>query len=302
VTPILHHYDLSPYAGKVRMAFGLKGLAWQSVQIPIVMPKPDLTELTGGYRRTPTLQLGADIYCDTRIIARTLDRRWPDPPLIPSGQEALVHAFSRWGETSFMMVVAILFGAGGFDADFVADRKKMVGGTVDLDRAPLIVAAKKLQLRQNLELLESHLTDGRRFVLGDAISLADLSACHPVMFMSHNPDLGALLERFGAVRAWIERVTAGGQGERSELSSADAIAVARDAKPEGAEPGEVVLPEGMSAGDSVVVLPEEVGSGAVTGELVPSGVHEIVVRRVSDRAGELLVHFPREEYLVVRTG
>src|SRR6185369_1531695 len=71
---ILHHYDISPYAEKVRLIMGLKRLAWRSVQIPVVMPKPDLTALTGGYRLTPVLQIGADIYCDTRTIARRLER------------------------------------------------------------------------------------------------------------------------------------------------------------------------------------------------------------------------------------
>lgn len=63
---ILRHCEMSPYSRKLRLAFGLKGVAWRSVQIPIVMPKPDLTELTGGYRRTPVMQIGADIYCDTK--------------------------------------------------------------------------------------------------------------------------------------------------------------------------------------------------------------------------------------------
>ncbi len=48
---ILHHYETSPYAEKVRLGLGLKGLAWASVEIPVIMPKPDLTALTGGYRQ-----------------------------------------------------------------------------------------------------------------------------------------------------------------------------------------------------------------------------------------------------------
>ena len=48
---ILHHYETSPYAEKVRLGLGLKGLAWASVEIPVIMPKPDLTALTGGYRK-----------------------------------------------------------------------------------------------------------------------------------------------------------------------------------------------------------------------------------------------------------
>src|SRR6202158_4813724 len=68
---ILHHYDTSPYSEKVRLGFGLKGLAWASVELPQIMPKPKLTALTGGYRKTPVLQIGADIYCDSQLIMRT---------------------------------------------------------------------------------------------------------------------------------------------------------------------------------------------------------------------------------------
>ena len=72
---ILHHYDTSPYSEKVRTGLGLKGLAWASVELPVIMPKPNLTALTGGYRKTPVLQIGADIYCDSQLIMR--------PPLTP---------------------------------------------------------------------------------------------------------------------------------------------------------------------------------------------------------------------------
>ena len=40
---ILHHYETSPYSEKVRLGLGLKGLAWGSVEIPVIMPKPELT-------------------------------------------------------------------------------------------------------------------------------------------------------------------------------------------------------------------------------------------------------------------
>ena len=59
---ILHHYDTSPFSEKIRLALRLKNLAWTSVTIPNIMPKPDLLALTGGYRRTPVLQIGADIF------------------------------------------------------------------------------------------------------------------------------------------------------------------------------------------------------------------------------------------------
>jgi hypothetical protein len=61
---ILHHYPLSPYSEKIRLALGLKGATWKSVEIPVWTPRPKLTPMTGGYRRTPILQIGAEFYCD----------------------------------------------------------------------------------------------------------------------------------------------------------------------------------------------------------------------------------------------
>jgi hypothetical protein len=46
---ILHHYDFSNYSEKARVAMGFKSLPWKSVIVPPVLPKPDLTPLTGGY-------------------------------------------------------------------------------------------------------------------------------------------------------------------------------------------------------------------------------------------------------------
>ncbi len=134
---ILHHYDMSPFAEKIRLALGLKGLPWRSVNTPMVLPKPDHMELTGGYRRVPVLQLGADVYCDTHLIARVLDRLKPTPPLAPPGLETVEHAFSRWAETSFMMAILAFFGIGGvFPEDFVEDRTKTMvppGTDVNMD-------------------------------------------------------------------------------------------------------------------------------------------------------------------------
>ena len=72
---ILHEYPTSPYAEKIRLALRLKNLAYSRVEIPVIMPRPDLMPLTGGYRRTPVLQIGADIFCDTAIILRELEAR-----------------------------------------------------------------------------------------------------------------------------------------------------------------------------------------------------------------------------------
>ena len=107
---ILHHYAASPFAQKARLLLGFKGLAWHSVHIPPMMPKPDLTALSGGYRKTPVLQAGADIYCDTALIARRLEQEKSAPALFPLGQELVVSAFAAWADSVvFQHAVSLVF-------------------------------------------------------------------------------------------------------------------------------------------------------------------------------------------------
>ena len=68
----LHHYPASLFSEKIRLLLGYLGAAWHSVEIPSIMPRPLLMPLSGGYRRIPVAQIGADVYCDTKIIARAL--------------------------------------------------------------------------------------------------------------------------------------------------------------------------------------------------------------------------------------
>ena len=93
---LFHHYPQSPVAEKVRVILGIKGLDWHSVEIPRLPPKPDLMPLTGGYRRTPVMQIGADIYCDSQCIIQELESRFPNPSIYNDGNGGLEWGLSRW--------------------------------------------------------------------------------------------------------------------------------------------------------------------------------------------------------------
>lgn len=295
---ILHHFDSSPFAEKVRLALGLKGLAWQSVQIPLVMPKPDLTELTGGYRKTPVLQIGADIYCDTQRIATELERRFPEPSLFPNGSEGLCLALAQWSDVSFFRPGAAL-SMGTNDAlpeDILRDRRAFFSfidfHTLDAD-LPHYLA----EFRAQLSLLEKMLADGRDFLLGAGPGWADMLASFPVWMCRGNIRGGdALVDGFIHVPAWEQRVIALGHGDRRELSAADALAVAAGSAP---STGSLLVsdnPEGLSAGQSVQVRPGDYGTVPVMGTLQVLSDTEIAIRRSGDRVGEVLVHFPRAGY------
>ena len=70
--------DYRVLAGTIELQWREPGDAvWRSVTVPMVAPKPDLTALTGGYRKVPVMQIGADVYCDTRLIAEVIDEQLP---------------------------------------------------------------------------------------------------------------------------------------------------------------------------------------------------------------------------------
>lgn len=296
---ILHHYDISPYAEKVRAIMGFKGLAWRSVHIPIVMPKPDLTALTGGYRLTPVLQVGADVYCDTKVIARRLEDERSTPTLYPPGTAALERAVSFWGEQIFMSLVAIGFATGMFPADFVEDRKRMIPGGIDEAAFRAVVPSRLDHLRATVDHLERQLADGRPFLLGDAASLADFSVYHPLWALRTTPAGAPFLGGVPRVQAWLDRIAAFGHGTPTEMDGAAAVAVAAAATPtttEAADPGD---PSGRRPGDRVQIFPEAYGRDPVTGTVVRADAHTIAIRRTDPRAGEVVVHFPREGVVIL---
>jgi glutathione S-transferase len=166
---ILHHYPLSPFSEKVRLALGLKRLDYHSVTIPIWMPKPELMPLTGGYRRTPVMQVGADIFCDTLLILHEIERLHPSPTLYPGGTEGLATALGWWAEKfTFMPAVGLVVSLVGehFPRELIEERKPFFGFSIDKDamqaQQPLFVQ----RLNAHLGWLGQMLHDGRDFLLG----------------------------------------------------------------------------------------------------------------------------------------
>lgn len=298
---ILHHYWESPYAEKIRRILGFKRLAWCSVIIPMVMPKPDLTALTGGYRKTPVLQLGADIYCDTDLIALTLDRLHPEPPLFPDGTAALSVMLGPWQQELFWLAVCTIgTSAPVFPPGFVEDRASMLEGGLSVERVLRDAPAQREQLRAKLDRLDTHLSDGRPFVLGARASLADFSLFHPVAGLKMIPQTAVLLEPYPRLRAWLVRIEAVGHGTRTDIESRAAVEVARNASPTTETRVDPNEPNGLRPGDRVEVVHDSFGRDPVAGDLVASSVHEIAIARRDARAGDVVVHFPREHYLVRR--
>src|SRR5215831_2078655 len=172
---ILHHYPASPFSEKVRLTFGLKGVPWRAVEQPNIMPKPELLPLTGGYRKIPVMQIGADVYCDSQCIVRELERRFPKPS-VHAGGEATSWAFAVYSDrVLFMATVVLIFGMMGdqVSPEFAEDRTKLMGPGQAFNPAAMKagVPLMKESLRAQLTWLESQLADGRAFLTGPAAGL-----------------------------------------------------------------------------------------------------------------------------------
>jgi len=303
---ILHNYPQSPVAEKVRVAFGIKDVNWHNVEIPRLPPKPMLTTLTGGYRRTPVMQIGADIYCDSQCIIQELEHRYPALASKPSPEDGLMQCLGRWADGAlFTLSVKIVLGAAGdnLPADFAEDRGRLYLGenwAEGLKQANAELPHLVSQLRAPLSWLDQQLSDGRAFLQGAKPAAIDAQMYHVTWFVHGRWDGGAaLIAQFPHVEKWMGSVNAIGHGKQVEMTPEAAIAIATSHK-SSAEPGVADHdPQGLSVGQRISVIPDvNGGEQAVEGTVRMANAETVAVDRVSDTAGDVCVHFPRAGYRV----
>lgn len=304
---ILHHYWQSPFAEKARLLLGFKGLAWRSVIIPRMLPKPELVALTGGYRKTPVLQVGADVYCDTALIARRLEAEKAVPALFPEGQEAVVAAFAGWADSVlFQHAVALMFQPeimGPRLASlppeqaqaFLDDRKALFSGG-SLSR--LTPEQARQQLPTLLSRLETQLQRSQGEFLFGAPSVADIALAHNFWFLKSTPQLAPLVDERPEIAAWFARVLGFGHGTHEELQAEEALAIAQTAEPEALPRDQAIPVEGFAWGERVSVAATDYGVDPVVGELVHADSESLVLLRHDERLGAIQVHFPRLNFRV----
>lgn len=303
---ILHHYDGSPFSEKLRLMLGAKKLPWRSVRVPAIMPKPDVLALTGGYRKTPIVQMGADIYCDTALVTTLFDRLAPQPCLLPPDQP-LAPLIAQWADSILFWTVipytmqpagmANIFKGAPPEAmqAFAADRKPFTAG---LRRQT--VADATANLDSYLMWLASMLDDGRPWLLGDALTAADFAVAHCGWYVRRGgPEVAARMEALKPFSKWLDRMLAIGHGSFTPMGSGEAIEVAAAAAAAGRYADTKVQGGlGFLPGQAVTVAAIDYGTDPVAGTLVGLSNSEVVVARQDARAGLVHVHFPRRGFQV----
>lgn len=299
---ILHHYDGSPFSEKLRLMLGCKRLPWTSVKIPVIMPKPDVVALTGGYRKTPIAQVGADVFCDTALISKLIDKLAPEPPLYPANAP-LAPLLAQWADsTLFWTVIPYTMQPAGLAAIFAGVSPDVVKAFA-ADRAPFTAGLRRqtpadaaANLGGYLAQLDTQLADGRAFLFGDAPTIADFSVAHCLWYVRRAEPLAGVITRHAALTHWHDRVQAIGHGRFDTLRSADAVALAAATKEHAATAVKPAL--GFAEGDRVTVTPTDYGCDPSAGTLVGLSDDEVVIRRTDERAGTVHVHFPRAGFQI----
>ncbi len=305
VEVFLHHYPQSPVSEKVRVALGIKSLDWASVEVPRLPPKPDLIALTGGYRRAPVMQIGADIYCDSHCILQELEARYPEPTFYPDGNTGLAWALGHWADGDvFDAAVRLVIGAAAakLPGEFLADRSRLYfGPDADIDAIRAQLPHLAAQLRSHFGRIEQGLADGRPYLLGEQPGLVDAFCYYLIWFLRGRWDEGLqFLAEFTRLESWEERMRTLGHGHSVAANAAEALEVARHAEPAAPQGTDPRDPQALSVGQPVAIATAfDDGEAPVEGTLRFADRQTVIIDRTDARAGALAVHFPRIGYRIL---
>ena len=303
---VLHHYSSSPFSEKVRLILGFKGLAWTGVTVPVIAPKPDVVALTGGYRKTPFLQIGADIYCDSALIADVLEHLQPTPTLYPEPEKGMSRILAQWADTTLFWAAmawnlqprgaAEVFAKAPPEAAkaFGEDRGKMSAGNMTRLRPADATSAYKSYLRRHPDMF-----DEKPYLLGEVPSIADFSAYHPLWYTRRIESVRTILDLTPAVVDWMDRMAAIGHDVPEKFTSAEAIAVAKASTPHSLLTDSTFQDDhGIPLGSAVTIRAESFGLEETPGTLVAATRTHYTLERSSEQVGTVHVHFPRIGYVL----
>jgi glutathione S-transferase len=297
---ILYHYSMSPFGEKMRTMLGYTGTPWQSVTVREMPPRKVLTILAGGYRKIPVAQIGADVFCDTRVISDELARISGKSELSLTGQPQAVIDFVRKADLEIFfacvmsasdkhMLKKLIKETSLWNAFlFLRDRMAMgKSSRVRTARGPKATAV----VHEHMNAMEQMLTAD--FLFGDQPCIADFSAYHGIWFVT---DLGekSWIEDYPKVKAWFARMKAFGHGSYKTIKDKQGLEAARSATPRALD----TASKDELTGKPVTVAPDDYGRDPVMGTLAFADDKRIIVSRTHKSVGEVHVHFPRQGFAI----
>lgn len=190
----LYQWELSQYSEKVRLCLDYKGLEYRKIEVTPGIGQVELFRLTG-QRQVPVLKDGYKYIVDSSEIAKYLDSKYPDRPLVPTNPKKRAQALllEDWADESIgIRGRKALFAAISQDQNFRKSLlpvstpdifKNLVQGVpsdflnmlgLGVGFSPDVINAAIASLKQDLEILTELLSD-RPYLLGDEPTIADLA-------------------------------------------------------------------------------------------------------------------------------
>lgn len=294
---ILHHYSMSPFSEKLRLMFGYAGVPWQSLPSPEMPPRPNVDPLSGGYRRIPIAQVGADVFCDSRLISAEIARESGKPSLDPGNASDADRAYAARLEGDVFWAAVLSMGPGRSIRQllrnvglwktlrFIKDRAA-VGRSA---RVALPSASRAVDMfAEHLQEMEQHLQAD--FLSGDSTpSHLDFAAYHTLWFQRVVGEVPMSLT-LPRVEAWYARMLAFGHGAVDEITRQQAFDAAAKGVPREL-PADYTRDSRL--GTSVTITPDDYALDGVQGTLVGSSADRWIVARETGQFGLVHVHFPR---------
>ena len=281
---------------------GYAAISWQSSIVPPMPPRPTLDPMLGGYRRIPVAQIGADIFCDTRLIAAEIARIADKPGLSFTTAESEIAKFAEnINDTVFMPVVQganpgkvlrkLVFQYWPWQIAGLLKDRAMVG---KYSKLPRLNGAKRREIVDNFkDDLETKLKDSS-FLFGETPTIADFAAYHLVWFAGQTRS-GQFLKNKPQASAWELRMSKFGHARHTKINKSQLFETAKNSAPRELSKDETA---GAGIGESVIIEPSDYALDATSGTLVGESNERWIIARESDSFGTLHIHFPKHGYTI----
>ncbi len=297
---ILHHYNISPYSEKIRLMLGYAGIDWQSSIVPPMPPRPTLDPFLGGYRRIPVAQIGADVVCDTRLIAAEIATISGKPELsFYTASKEMVNFATNTNDNMFMPVVQgavpshvlrrLITQYWPWQIIRLLKDRAQVGKHSKL---PRMRKSERKNTADNFKQQLENLLSQNDFLFGHTPSIADFSAYHLVWFAKITRP-NEFLTDLPNTQRWRQRMSALGHGKSTKIRKNQLFNITKEAAPKELSAQQLA---GKNVGKSVSIRPTDYAEDSTLGKLVGADEERWVIAKESNEFGVVHVHFPKHGY------